>query len=197
MSLINTDQEITQAIEQAQIKHNPKHWFIAYSGGSDSAVTLQSLLETGLYEQYNMQTMTIDTELSSKGHLDRVAKEVEQATGDPVKIYKGDGLAWYVDNVRKYGFGYRIMHHAPYYQYLKRKAIEACIRENKEHRMDRIAFITGVRRSESRFRAKRPILQRSGARVTVNAIATLNDDDKKRLVDNSIEEVLTSLDQKS
>ena len=176
--LIDTAYEITTAIESAQSEHNPRKWFVAYSGGSDSAVVLQALIELGLYERFNMQTMTIDTELGSAGHIERVTNDVIKATGEPPLIYKGDGLDWYEDNVRNFGFGYRITHHAPYYQYLKRKAIEACVRDHKEHRLDRIAFLTGVRRSESIYRAKRPILQRNGSRLTVNAIATLTDEDK-------------------
>ena len=110
--------------------------------------------------------------------IDRVKQDIIRATSKLPLVYVGAGLDWYMENVRDFGFGYRIQHHAPYYQYLKRKAIEACVRDHKEHRLDRIAFITGVRRAESSYRAKRPILQRSGSRLTVNAIATYLDRDK-------------------
>jgi len=176
--LVDTAQEIAFAIAQAQLNHKPREWFVAYSGGSDSAVVLQALLELGLYERYQMQTMTIDTGIASAGHIERVTKDVIRATGKPPVVYRGAGLEWYMQNVRDFGFGYRMTHHAPYYQHLKRKAIETCVRDHKQHRLDRIAFLTGVRRSESTYRAKRPILQRSGSRLTVNAIATLTDRDK-------------------
>lgn len=174
----NPTDEVIKHVTMAQSEHSPRKWFVAYSGGSDSAVLLQALIESGLFEQYQMEVMTIDTELGSAGHIERVTNDIVKAIGRPCQVYKGKGLAWYIDNVHKFGFGYRITHHAPYYQYLKRTAIEACIRENKFDRKDRIAFLTGVRRSESVFRAKRPILQRNGARLTVNAIATFNDADK-------------------
>jgi 3'-phosphoadenosine 5'-phosphosulfate sulfotransferase (PAPS reductase)/FAD synthetase len=176
--MIDVNQEITEAIEQAQTEHHPHKWFVAYSGGSDSAVALQAMIELGYYEQLNMHIMTIDTGLSSCSHIERITQDIIQATDEPPMIYRGKGLAWYLANVTDFGFGYTPGHHAPYYQYLKRAAIEQCVREHKESRFDRIAFVTGVRRVESPKRATTPLVMRSKSRVTVNAIATLDDHDK-------------------
>ena len=178
-TLIDTQQEIIEHIELAQTEHNPRKWFVSYSGGTDSAVVLQAMIEFGLYEKYNMDVFTIDTGIAGKGHLWRVIQDVMRATGKPPIVYTGKGLKWYADNVRVFGFGYRYQHHAPYYQNLKRHAIEICQREYKQQRLDRIAFITGVRRAESTYRKNRPILQRNGSRLSVNAIVTLDDNDKR------------------
>ena len=104
MNLVNTAYEITSHIELAQKEHNPRKWFVAYSGGSDSAVVLQALIELGLYDKYNMQTMTIDTGIASAGHLWRVINDVIRATGKPPIVYTGEGLKWFEDNVRGFGF---------------------------------------------------------------------------------------------
>lgn len=162
-----------EIFERAIADHQLETIFVAYSGGTDSATVLELAKNAGR----DVRVMTIDTGLSSPGHIEKVCADIKRAGYKP-EIFSGAGLDWYVQNVREYGYAYTPNQHVIYYRMLKERAIDDCIRQCKTRYHQRIGFITGVRRQESARRSKTPLVYQRRARVTINAIAEFTEGDK-------------------
>jgi 3'-phosphoadenosine 5'-phosphosulfate sulfotransferase (PAPS reductase)/FAD synthetase len=144
--------------------------YVAYSGGSDSAVVLDIAAKWSRLRNIDIKAMSIDTGLACDGWRDMVTRHCD-AAGVSVDFCTGKGSDWYIENVGEYGFGYTPSAHTYYYRALKQDAIQAHVQSVKRHYHDRVVYLTGVRRAESRKRANAKWFIRHGARVTVNAIA--------------------------
>lgn len=178
-------QNMSEYIKQSQSRlddaiklHNPIFIWIAYSGGTDSACVVE-LCKHMDFRGIGWAVMTIDTGLSSTGHIDKVRADMKRAKL-PLSIFTGEGLDWYIENVHQYGYAYTPNQHVIYYRMLKERAIEDSIKEVKTKYHQRVLNITGVRRQESFRRKNTPFIYHSrGARVTLNLIADYSDDDKR------------------
>jgi len=169
-------------LDYAISEHSIPFVWVAYSGGSDSAVIVELLRQLNVPVSWGV--MTIDTGLSSIGHIDRIRSDIKRA-GLSLSIFTGQGLDWYIDNVSHYGFAYTPNQHSIYYRSLKERAIDDSIRSVKTKYHQRILTVTGVRRAESYKRSQTPILyHKRGARVTLNLIADYNDTDKNVILSN-------------
>lgn len=167
------------AIEQ----YKPPFIWVAYSGGGDSALVLDIVRKI---DTVNVPwgVMTIDTGLSSPGHIDRIIDDCSQIGITP-HVFTGSGLEWWVDNVRSYGYAYTPNQHVIYYRELKERAIDQSIREVKTRYHQKIISITGVRRAESYKRAKTEFIYATrSSRVTLNMIADLSDESKHMYMEN-------------
>lgn len=151
-------------------QHSRPLVYVAYSGGSDSAVALDVTKRWADSRGVGVKAMAIDTGLSADGWRDMVTDHCKHA-GVSLEIVGGDSrYDWYRDNVREYGFGYTPGHHVVYYRMLKAHCIQQHLKSVKRHRRDRVLYVTGVRRAESAKRATAKYILRHGSRVTVNAI---------------------------
>jgi predicted phosphoadenosine phosphosulfate sulfurtransferase len=176
-------------LEQAQARldnvirtHQPPFIWVAYSGGSDSACVIE--LMKNIIVNVPWGVMTIDTGLSSIGHIDRIVGDMSRANL-PLEIFYGNGLTWYIENVMQYGYAYTPNQHVIYYRELKEVAIDDSVKSKKTKYHQKIVSITGVRRAESVKRSKTPIVNYSrSARVTLNMIADYSEDDKAVILDN-------------
>lgn len=164
-----------QIIERAIDEHKPSSVYVAYSGGKDSAALLSLAVRSG----FSDKAMSIDTGLGADGWLSMIEAHCRQ-WGVSLDITKGLGREWYTRNVLEYGFGYTPSHHVVYYRMLKQRAIERHLKSVKTHWRDRILYLTGVRRSESRNRQSREETYRHGARVTASPLLYWNDADVER-----------------
>lgn len=175
---------VTSNLLLASETHNTKKAYLAYSGGGDSALMVEAVRRSPLISdpEWQFRVMSIRTGLEDKGHVARVNADLSRVDMD-VHWYEGAGLSWYIDNVMSYGFGYSPSHHTVYYQYLKRDAIEKSLKDFKDKYHERILTVTGVRRAESYRRYKTPLMyHRRGARVTVNAIAHVSNEEREALL---------------
>ena len=172
-------ERFNEIVKQAIIafQNKPIVKFVAsYSGGSDSAVMLELARHCPFI---SLDVMSIDTQLSTDGHITRVYNEVVQQLALPLKIYTNDGQEWYRKQTLEEGFGYTLNIHIIYYRMLKERTIETYLRDHKTNKFDQIFFFTGVRRLESPKRAKTPLWHKKGSRITVNPIDEFTDFDKK------------------
>lgn len=158
--------------------------YLAYSGGSDSALMIECVRRSGFLEfpDWEFRVMSIDTGLHSEGHIERVNADMERI-GLKVHWFKGEGLEWYIKSVMENGFGYTPTSHVFYYRMLKERAIAKSIQDFKGYYQERILSITGVRRDESRKRATTPIRQATkGVKVFLNPIADVTNAQKAKLM---------------
>lgn len=171
-----------KAVEKAVEEHDPVKVFVAFSGGRDSAVTLDLAYrmskKMGIIPENKFAVMSIITGLQADGWANWVVDYVKTIYGMEVEFYTGLGRHWFAENTKKQGFGYTPSLHTLYYRSLKERAIEAALRENKEGRYSRVLFLTGVRRAESAKRKNRDFIWRKGSRVSVNMIAHFSDEDR-------------------
>ncbi len=171
-------------IIESSHRHKTKKAYLAYSGGSDSALMLEVVKRTGLlYDpDWNFRIMSVKTGLHDKGHIERVTADVERF-GYPLYWYTGKGLQWYVKSVMENGFGHTPSVHVIYYRMLKERAVEESIKDFKDFYHERILSLTGVRRAESQKRANTPFeYHKKGSRVTLNPIADVSNEEKDELI---------------
>lgn len=169
-------------IHDAVKKFNPPYVWVAYSGGSDSALVLEIVRRAGINVPWGV--MTIDTGLSSPGHIERVKSDCARIGLQP-SVFKGGGLKWWIENVRSYGYAYTPNQHVIYYRELKERAIEQSVRVVKTRYHQKVVSVTGVRRAESHRRSKTNFVYANrSARVTLNVIADLSDRKKQEYMRN-------------
>lgn len=171
-------------LESSERHKNTKKMYLAYSGGSDSALMLEAVKRTGLLDDpdWSFRIMSINTQLYDKGHVERVNADIERF-GYLLYWYTGKGLTWYVNSIMENGFGYTPSVHVYYYRMLKERAIDKSIKDYKSFYHERILCLTGVRRAESLKRANTPFeYHKKGSRVTLNVIADLSNEDKDELI---------------
>jgi 3'-phosphoadenosine 5'-phosphosulfate sulfotransferase (PAPS reductase)/FAD synthetase len=150
-----------------------------YSGGYDSmsATHLVGRWAKHYAHSTNVITAAVDTLISADGWRDFV-KTSARAIGAPrFEIADNPGLDKWTQDVEGHGFAYRRHQHKIYFYYLKQRVFRALVQKYKTHNHDRIMFITGVRRDESKERADTPEVQRTGSAVYVNPLVYWTDED--------------------
>jgi 3'-phosphoadenosine 5'-phosphosulfate sulfotransferase (PAPS reductase)/FAD synthetase len=133
-------------LEGAIAEHRPSHVFAMFSGGNDSvcAAHLASLLP-----QFS-GTVHIHTGIGIR-ETRRHAYNMAQRFGWPFRIYRPAKGNRYHELVTEHGFP-GPFHHRKMYNRLKQRNVERLVREHKQHRMDKVMLVTGVRRQESKRR---------------------------------------------
>lgn len=149
----------------------------AFSGGNDSAVACDILYRWCQSTGETSRLMSIDTGLASDSWREDVTEFALRQWGTPPEFFLGEGFERYAKNVLTHGFPYTPSNHAIIYRLLKERAINKCVRKYKRSRLDRVVFVTGVRKDESHKRRNTPYKHKSGARVTLNIICEFTGDD--------------------
>lgn len=143
---------------------------VLYSGGGDSTALLHYALAHG----WTREAAFIDTGTALPG----VREHVEQVCRDwDVALTVWEAGTAFEDMVLNPRLGFPgPAQHGRAYQRLKERQLRALVRSKKRKPRDRVLFISGVRRHESRRRAARPHVKREGAVVWANPLTDWTDD---------------------
>lgn len=163
-----------------------------FSGGGDSTVALHYALAHGLVDE----AAFVDTGTALPG----VREHVERVCADwnvPLTVWEaGDAFEVMVMNP-KLGFPGPGQHPRAY-QRLKERQLRKLVASKKTHVRDRVLFVSGVRRHESKRRASRPAVSREGAVVWANPLTDWTDEqmrDYKRQHDLPVSDVAALMHQ--
>lgn len=141
-----------------------------FSGGGDSTAVLHYAIHSG----YADEAAFVDTGTALPG----VREHVELVCADwnvPLTVWEaGDEYERMVLDPR-FGFPGPGQHPRAY-QRLKERQLRKLVASKKRHVRDRVLFVSGVRRHESKRRAKRPAVAREGAVVWANPLTDWTDD---------------------
>lgn len=170
--------ESVNIIEEAVKEHHPLAVFASFSGGRDSVVVTDLFFRWVTRHPISAKigVFAIKTGFQAD-QWDRWIEEYCSKKEWPLEFGEGYGREWYKQQVLQYGYPYARSHHVNIYRYLKQAAIERHVKATKLHRMDRVMYVTGVRRDESSKRKKTQHEYRKGARVGVNPLVNWTDSD--------------------
>jgi 3'-phosphoadenosine 5'-phosphosulfate sulfotransferase (PAPS reductase)/FAD synthetase len=148
-----------EILQRAQQEYPPKKTFALFSGGYDSLSVTHWAMNNGADAVVHVNT-GIGIEETRQ-----FVRETCQAYDWPLLEYHPP--VSFESLVLKYGFpgpaGHRYM-----YTFLKERCIRQLVRDHKEHRMDKIHLITGVRLQESQRRmGNAQAIQKNGAQIWV------------------------------
>lgn len=157
-----------------------------FSGGGDSTVVLHYALSQGWIDE----AAFVDTGTALPGvreHVENVCRD----WGVPLSVWEaGNAFEEMVLNP-KMGFPGPGQHPRAY-QRLKERQLRKLVAARKTKRSDRVLFVSGVRRHESKRRASRPHVAREGAVVWANPLTDWTDEqmrDYKRAHDLPVSDV--------
>lgn len=153
-----------QILDTAVAEHNPSHVFALFSGGHDS------LCSTAIAAEHPRFTAAVHINTGIGIEQTRVfVRETCRAQGWPL-IEKRTPPEEYEEMVRTEGFPGPAAHLIAYVR-LKERRLDELIREHKQHWLDRIVLVAGVRQEESdRRMGTAQTVRRDGAAVWVNPI---------------------------
>jgi 3'-phosphoadenosine 5'-phosphosulfate sulfotransferase (PAPS reductase)/FAD synthetase len=147
-------------LDEAVTEHQPSRLFALFSGGDDSLTATHLAAQhpffggvihldtgTGVPETREFVEETCRREGWSLSVYSPPEGEYERLVLDGYRTRDGRVLRGFPDGLKS---------HSTMYWYLKQKQIRRAIAEHKQHRLDRIGFVTGVRLHESarRMQAK-------------------------------------------
>lgn len=164
-----------QILTEAYTEHKPSLVIASYSGGYDSMVMTHKTVQWAKVNSIPLLTIAVDTRLHADGWRDFVMDSSKQIGVTWFEIWQTVLLDKWVEDVKERGFAYRDAQHKIYFYYLKQNAFRQIIAHYKQHQHDRIMFVTGVRRLESRKRANTPEYSRNGAGVWCNPLVYWNE----------------------
>lgn len=156
---------LTQAreiVDKAIELYHPSTIIVLYSGGFDSLVAAHVLHRLGLL--LPIFVYSIETYLSADGWRDYVCG-VASSFSWKHDIYDNQkGFGQYVQWVTEFGCPFSLSGHKKAYARLKGRAIDAMLKDHKKHDHDKVLFISGIRKAESKERDKleSPINARPG-----------------------------------
>lgn len=174
MMMKTTEEILTEAYNE----HNPSLVVCSYSGGYDSMVATHKALAWAKANQHeNIITIAVDTRIHADGWKEYVTNSAKALGCERLEIWQTTMLDKWIKDVQERGFAYRKAQHKIYFYYLKQNAFRAVVAYYKQHIHDRIMFVTGVRRSESKERALTPECERIGSNVWCNPLVNWNEFD--------------------
>jgi 3'-phosphoadenosine 5'-phosphosulfate sulfotransferase (PAPS reductase)/FAD synthetase len=160
-------------------KHKPSLIICSYSGGYDSMVATHKALKWAkrFAHSTNILTVAIDTRIHADGWPEYVRKSAMIIGARRFEIWQSKRFPEWINGIQEHGFGYTKAIHTIYFRQLKEAAFAAILAYYKTHRHDRIMFVTGVRRSESKERANTPESDRKGSNVWCNPLVNWSKQD--------------------
>lgn len=123
----------------------------------------------------NIITVAVDTKLYADGWPEFVRDSAKTLGAGRFEFWQSRRFSEWPRFVRDGGFGYTKSFHTMYYRMLKEAAFRDIVQRYKKHHHDRIMFVTGMRRLESRDRAATPEHSRSGSYVWCNPLVYWNE----------------------
>lgn len=174
--MLGTIEQAKIYINQAIKKYNPAEIFIGFSGGGDSLLCANIVME--LYPEAKI--FHANTGIGLKKTRQFVRSYCKKKGWDLVEIRaKEDCGQDYEQMVIEYGFPGPGLHHKMY-QRLKERCIQKLHRDYKKKRGNKILMATGIRHDESQIRAgyKNSIIDVVGGVVWVNPVYWFSGQDK-------------------
>ena len=151
MTIPDYVQQSFSIMQKAYDEYQPSYIICLFSGGYDSMVAT-TLAWNWFKSILPVKVVSIDTLVSADGWRDYVT-QVAIDMGWDFEIWDNPNPDWYGQSVLDHGFPYTRGIHRLYFQMLKERAIRAVKKNYKQHRRDRIMFVSGQRRAESPERA--------------------------------------------
>lgn len=168
---MDTRIEETYAImDRAVEKHKPSTIIASYSGGYDSMVMVYIANKWAQERGVKYVAHAVDTRISANGWRDYVTESAKQIGTPAFSIWDNPDLDLWIEDVKKHGFAYNEAQHPFYFFYLKQRAFREMVAHYKLHYHDRVMFLNGIRRDESRKRRNAPEVARYGSGVHVNPV---------------------------
>lgn len=164
-------------LSETLLKYKPSLIVCSYSGGYDSMIATHKALAWAKRNAHstNITTVAINTCIHADGWPEYVRKSAKAIGARRFEIWTTTMLDKWVADVEERGFAYRKAQHKIYFYYLKQNAFRAVVAHYKKYRHDRIMFVTGVRRLESRERADTPESEQIGSNVWCNPLVYWNE----------------------
>lgn len=135
-------------ISAAVAEHKPSKMFAMLSGGDDSLTSTSIAAKHPAFSGVVHLNTGIGIEETRE-----FVRETCKAQGWPL-IERWPPRTTYEKMVLRKGMPGGTEKHSIYYHRLKQEALEGIVRDHKQHRRDRIAFVTGIRKQESTRRMK-------------------------------------------
>lgn len=161
-----------QILEAARLEYKPSLIVCCYSGGYDSMVATHKTLAWA--RQFAISTdiavISVDTQLHADGWIEYVRASSSQLGVRRFELWRSDRFDEWVEGIRQKAFGHTKAIHKIFFRQLKEAAFRAVLRHYKQHRLDRIMFVTGMRRLESKERADTAEHERFGSNVWCNPL---------------------------
>jgi 3'-phosphoadenosine 5'-phosphosulfate sulfotransferase (PAPS reductase)/FAD synthetase len=168
-----------QILSETLQRYKPSLIVCSYSGGYDSMVATHKTLQWAKQHAHstNILTIAVNTKLHADGWPEFVTTSAKTIGSRRFEIWQTTMLEKWIADVETRGFAYRKAQHKIYFYYLKQNAFRAVVAHYKKHTHDRIMFVTGVRRSESKERANTPESERYGSNVWCNPLVNWSEQD--------------------
>lgn len=167
------DIETTFRILSEAIKeHRPSTIISCYSGGYDSMAMTHVVndMVAELAPQTQYLVAAVDTLLSADGWREFVTTSAQQIGAERFEIWDNPDINLFIEDVKRYGWVYVESGHKNYFYYLKQRVFRMMLAHFKTHRHDRVMFLNGVRRAESKKRSKTKPVDVYGSAVHVNPL---------------------------
>jgi len=161
-----------QILEAAWKEYKPSLIVCSYSGGYDSMVATHRTLQwsKAYAHSTDIAVIAVDTKIHADGWPEYVRSSAAKIGARRFELWSTTMLDKWQEDVRERGFAYRKAQHKFYFYWLKQNAFRAIVAKYKKHINDRVMFVTGVRRSESKERANTPEHSRNGSSVWANPL---------------------------
>ena len=159
-------------LAEAMLKEKPSKAFVLFSGGKDSSVTLEYMWRNHRKMVTGALHVNTGIGLSSTREFAKVFCESRNIpfheAHAPLAYEDLIRRGWLSkDGTRQVGFPGPAAHRFMY-SWLKERALDAFVSLQKDHRLDRIGLITGVRAEESARRMGTTLdIRRDGAQVWI------------------------------
>lgn len=166
-------------LSETLARYKPSLIVCSYSGGYDSMIATHKALRWAKQNAHstNVLTVAVDTLIHADGWLEYVKQSAKTIGARRFEICETTMLNKWIADVGAHGFAYSRAQHKIYFYYLKQNAFRAVVAHYKKHKSDRIMFITGVRRAESKERADTPESERIGSNVWCNPLVNWSEQD--------------------
>lgn len=171
-----SSEEISRSIlDRAVATYDPSLIMCCFSGGYDS------LIATHMVHRWQapvpVLTVSVDTLISADGWREFVTTAAAAIGVTRFEIADNPELDSWKKDVEERGFVYRRNQHLFYFYWLKQRVFRLLLAKYKTHRHDRVMFVTGVRRAESKERANTPEVSESGSAVYCNPLVYWNEEE--------------------
>lgn len=166
-------------LDRAIQTYKPSLIVCSYSGGYDSMIAthIVSRWRKTSAHSTNVITASVDTLISADGWRAFVTDSARAIGAPRFEIANNPELDSWINDVTERGFVYRRHQHKIYFYYLKQRVFRELLQRYKKYHTDRVMFITGVRRAESKARALTPEVERAGSAVYVNPLVYWSDEE--------------------
>lgn len=171
----NVEEIARSILDRAVQTYNPSLIICCYSGGYDSMIATHLVMRWRT--NVHVLTAAVDTLISADGWRNYVTDSAHAIGARHFVIADNPELDSWKRDVLERGFVYRRNQHLFYFYWLKQRVFRLLLAKYKTHKTDRVMFVTGVRRAESKERVNTPEVSQSGSAVYCNPLVYWSDEE--------------------